>query len=69
MIVDVKNWNEVYRTDFTNQNTVMMAINGELFQTDDRGIALIEKMQETHTAVHTIGNGIDGGCVKIWKKK
>lgn len=69
MIVSESNWKEAWETDWTMAPIVTMYIHPQLFQTDDRGISLIEKIGETHTEHITHGDGVNEGYLKIWIKQ
>ena len=69
MIVNESNWMGVWATDFQPYQYIFMKIEKELFQTDDRGVNLMEKISNTHTQQYIDGDGITNGYVLLYKSK
>ena len=68
--VSKDNWREFWQTDFSTISKIRLKIKSELFLTDDRGISLIEKIEETHREIyHNGSNGLETDLVKIWERK
>jgi|LakMenE01Jun11ns_1017448.scaffolds.fasta_scaffold9061204_2 hypothetical protein len=69
MIVNSNNWEGVWKTDFTPYQWVFIKLENELFTHDDRGINIVDKINETHDERFSEGNGVDDGYVKLYKRK
>lgn len=68
MIVSESNWREAWETDWVLAPMIVMYIHPQLFQTDDRGVSLIEKIKETHSDYITHGDGVNEGYLKVFIK-
>jgi len=69
MIVNETNWREAYDTDYSQNETVLIYIHKELFERDDRGITILENIDETHQLVTSYGDGFGVGYLRLYKKK
>ena len=66
--INKENWSVYYRYKFTNQ-WMLIEIDSELFQTDDRGCVILEDIEEVYDCVYSEGDGINISYVKLFKRK
>ena len=64
--INKENWSTYYKYKFTNE-WLLIEIDSELFQTDDRGVELLDWISDTHDCVYSEGDGIHTNYVKLYK--
>lgn len=62
-------WKFLYKKDLSHIKYIVGEFKSVLFQTDDRGVELLDWISETHEEVYSKGDGINDGYVKLFKRK
>jgi len=66
--INKENWAVYYKQRFNTQ-WLLLTLDTELFQTDDRGCVILEDIEEVYECVYSEGDGINISYVKLFKKK
>jgi hypothetical protein len=66
--INKENWSVYYKQKFNTQ-WLLVTLDTELFQTDDRGCVLLEDIEEDYECVYSDGDGINKSYVKLFKRK
>ncbi len=66
--INKENWAVYYKQRFNTQ-WLLLTLDTELFQTDDRGCVILEDIEEVYQCVYSEGDGINISYVKLFKKK
>ena len=66
--INKENWAVYYKRRFNTQ-WLLLTLDTELFQTDDRGCVILEDIEEVYECVYSEGDGINISYVKLFKKK
>lgn len=59
----------LYKKDLSNIKWIVGEFHNFLFQTDDRGVELLDWISETHDEVYSEGDGNSSHYVKLFKRK
>ena len=62
-------WKFLYKKDLSHIKYIVGEFKSVLFQTDDRGVELLDWISETHEEINSEGNGLDSHYVKLFKRK
>jgi hypothetical protein len=66
--INKENWSVYYKQKFNTQ-WLLVTLDTELFQTDDRGCVLLEDIEEDYECVYSEGDGVNTSYVKLFKIK
>ncbi len=66
--INKENWSVYYKQRFNTQ-WLLLTLDTELFQTDDRGSVILEDIEEVYECVYSEGDGINTHYVKLFKRK
>lgn len=64
-----KEFKFLYKKDLSHIKWIVGEFKSELFQTDDRGVELLDWISETHEEVYSKGDGVNSHYVKLFKRK
>ena len=59
----------LYKKDLSHIKWIVGEFKSVLFQTDDRGVELLDWISETHEEVYSKGDGVNSHYVKLFKRK
>ena len=62
-------WDVLYKKDLSRIKYITGEFHNWLFQTDDRGVELLDWIRETHEELYSNGDGINSHYIKLWKRK
>jgi hypothetical protein len=66
--INKENWSVYYKQRFTSE-WLLLTLDTELFQTDDRGCVILEDIEELYECVYSEGDGINTSYIKLFKKR
>jgi len=65
--INKENWSVYYRYKFVEE-WLLIQLDSALFQTDDRGVELLDWISHTHECVFSEGDGINTNYTKLYKR-